>query len=126
VAWAALLKPPALTDRAVGALLRALFEFDLEYLEMHPATPALYRAGVRYEREPEGQERWLSIPHVLAQRWGDCEDLACWRAAELVLAGERTARPVFKSRWSPRGHLYHILVERADGSIEDPSRKLGM
>ncbi len=59
-------------------------------------VPPLYRAGVHYEREPPGQEHWLDVIHVLSSTPGsghshgeypgpsvDCEDLACYRVAEL-------------------------------------------
>jgi hypothetical protein len=114
-----------LTPRVLTHLLTCLFELDLDYLREHPETPALYRAGVRYRREPEGQERWASIPIVRRLGFGDCEDLATWRAAELVVRGER-ARPISSHQRTPRGILYHIRVLRADGRIEDPSRILGM
>ena len=44
--------------------------------------PPLYRSGLHYEREPPGQEVWPDIPRIIEAGWGDCEDLACWRAAE--------------------------------------------
>lgn len=57
----------------------------------------------------------------------NCEDLACWRAAELTVRGGVKATPTF--RFKPRANgsmLYHIVVLLPDGSIEDPSKKLGM
>lgn len=86
--------------------------------------PMLYRAGVRYQAEPLGQERW-QIPSVTLQlRAGDCEDLAAWRAAELVVNGlDRAALAVVKI---VRPGLMHCVVRRGNGQIEDPSRVLGM
>lgn len=85
--------------------------------------PDLYESHVRYQHEPPGRERWLNVGELLHVGAGDCEDLACWRAAELrVRHGEHAfARPV---RGGP--NTIHIVVERGDGSIEDPSRMLGM
>lgn len=57
----------------------------------------------------------------------NCEDLACWRAAELRVRHNIMAEPTFI--WKLRangGYLYHILVKYPDGRIEDPSRTLGM
>jgi hypothetical protein len=57
----------------------------------------------------------------------NCEDLACWRAAELRVRHDVQAEPTFI--WKLRangGYLYHILVKYPDGRIEDPSRTLGM
>lgn len=123
--WRALFEPPELSDLVVEQLLRALFAIDLDWLRRHPRTPPLYQSGVRYEREPF--ERWRSIPVCLEESAGDCEDLSCWRASELVLRGER-AFPTWRKRWSQKrqGWLYHIVVRRGDGRIEDPSRLLGM
>lgn len=88
------------------------------------AYPELYRSGVRYQREPAGSEVWQSPKSSYASRRADCEDLAAgWRVPELWLLGETRARP-FVRRVS--AGLRHILVERADGSLEDPSLCLGM
>ena len=86
--------------------------------------PQLYSSGVRYKRQPmvAGQERFQPIPRVLRRGNGDCDQLACWRAAELQLQGELArAIPV---RVNPR--LMHVVVRRGDGRIEDPSKILGM
>lgn len=84
--------------------------------------PPLYASGVRYRREPRGRERWQLAPQTEALGYGDCEDLATWRAAELRLDGI-AARPVVY-RSGPR--QLHVVVALPDGSIEDPSRVLGM
>jgi hypothetical protein len=83
--------------------------------------PPLYTAGVRYSRV-DPNERWQLPSETFARRRGDCEDLAAWRAAELRLRGEPATVGV--RRTGPR--VLHAVVVRADGTIEDPSRKLGM
>lgn len=124
--WRAQIEPAELSPESVGVLTDALTALNLAYLRAHPETPPLYRSGVRYKREPRGEERWLTIPLVRERGAGDCEDLSCWRAAELQAAGER-ARAVNTHKQGVGGAaLYHIRVRRADGSIEDPSRRLGM
>jgi len=86
--------------------------------------PLLYQSGVKYTREPPGSEVWQIPRGSYASRQADCEDLAGgWRTPELWLLGETLARPVVKRVSSS---LRHILVRRADGSIEDPSLILGM
>lgn len=126
VEWCAVLEPPALTPETLQILLDALFKLDLAYLRSNPSTPLLYQAGVRYQREPRGRERWASVPIVRRLGFGDCEDLGCWRAAELNLRGE-PARPFSTHKILPSGGvLYHIRVQRGNGTIEDPSRILGM
>lgn len=109
----------------VGHLLHALTAIDLDWLNAHPTTPRLYAAGVVYKAERLGMEIWRSIPRVRALGFGDCEDLVCWRVAELRKDGEN-AHAFSKRKRTPRGWLYHILVRRADGTIEDPSQLLGM
>lgn len=53
--------------------------------------PSIYRSGLHYETE-KNTEIWPDIPSLLAGtmgkglypgHWGDCEDLACYRVAEL-------------------------------------------
>lgn len=69
----------------------------------------------------ESCERFLTALQLLEERFGDCKDLACYRAAELRLAGEHaTAFAV------PSSLGFHVKVRRADGGIEDPSIRLGM
>lgn len=125
MAWTATIEPPGISPRVVGHLLHALTAIDVDWLRDNPSTPALYAAGVVYKRERLGMELWQSIPIVLRHGFGDCEDLACWRVAELRLRGEK-AYAFSKRKRTPRGWLYHILVQRGDGATEDPSRLLGM
>lgn len=86
--------------------------------------PHLYDSGIEYTREPPGSEVWQTPRFTYASKQGDCEDLAAgYRTPELWSLGETAARPVV-IRISPR--LRHIVVRRADGTIEDPSLILGM
>lgn len=113
-------------------LLDALTMANVAYLLAQPHTPLLYESGVRYASEPADRDEWQDVPDTLARRAGDCEDLACWRVAELrVRLGEKgaTHRITVDELPDDRGRMvttYHISVFRADGSVEDPSRKLGM
>lgn len=114
-------------ERKLRALLGALVILDLEWLRLHPQTPELYRAGVVYKREPAPREVWQDIPTILGRRQGDCEDLACWRVAEIRTKRGLKARPIPQGRKGPDGTLhYHIVVRWPDGTIEDPSKRLGM
>ena len=82
----------------------------------------LYVSGVRYQAEPPGKEDWLTAPQVLRAGFGDCEDLAGWRAAEYRVMGI-PARAV-AIRTGPK--MFHAVVQLPDGSYEDPSKRLGM
>lgn len=115
-------------DEALSFLLGMLVEWNRLLLSKMP-LPELYRSGVRYIREDYNSvhpEDWLDILETLSQGGGDCEDLACWRVAELQHRGE-PARVVWHRRViGPGRTLLHILVQRGDGRLEDPSRILGM
>ena len=122
---------PARSRASLESLLRCLFALDCEFLATHPTFPLLYGCGVRYRREPRGvpgvwegsEERWLTIPEAYEQGWGDCDDLAPWRAAELVVREGVPARPILVSV-GPSS--WHVVVDLGDGRREDPSAVLGM
>lgn len=115
------------TEEALQIALDALTLRDELYLRTHPRTPGIYDAGVIYQEEPPGAEDWADIPTVLKLGWGDCEDLACWRAAELRIRHGIDAHPqVSCSIQADGSRLYHITVLLPDGRTEDPSRNLGM
>lgn len=108
---------------AVQTFLSALQLVDQDQLRKK-RYPPLYQSGVRYEREPLGKEDWQTVERAYATRNADCEDLAAWRAAELVVSGQDAgARAVIKR---VRPGLIHCLVRRGNGAMEDPSKVLGM
>lgn len=116
-----------LSHKALQTLLVALMLIDMEYLKANPHAPLLYDSGVRYEEEPVGQEDWQDAPTTLRMGIGDCEDLACWRAAELRVRFGVDAWPQFTYKVRSNGaYLYHITVRLPHGQSEDPSRRLGM
>lgn len=127
------------SQRTLLWLLEALCKANQEHLAQKPYPP-IYQAGIRYIRE-RGTEEWLDIPHIIAAGGGDCEDLVCWRVAEVRMAGGH-AGPYVRYRLL-NGHFhYHCLVQhyrrvvtRVGGRAverfvparkEDPSRRLGM
>lgn len=116
--------------RLLTILLEALTEANVAILRTFGSrVPDLYRSGMRYRRESIGQEDWCDIIELLRLGYGDCEDLSCWRAAELrVRHGDKGARAFVRGpRRLPGGvMMYHIQVQRGDGRIEDPSLLLGM
>lgn len=113
---------PAHGIRGLRLALDLLFAADLAAAKSG-VFPPIYASGVRYRREPkEIREEWKTIPVVLADGHGDCEDLACWRAAELAAAGEHAVPHIYRTGSGG----YHVVVRRGDGSLEDPSAKLGM
>lgn len=134
-------------DRSKEALLwmlEALCRINEGHLAQFPYPP-LFRSGVHYQREV-GTENWLDIPSIIEAGWGDCEDLACWRVAELRKQGVK-ASPYVKFRRVGGAYHFHALVgiyraaeggdEEADEhdivlpesrlvKLHDPSLRLGM
>lgn len=101
------------------------------FLRTHPGFPGIYESGVRYLRDAENgtqsspdSELWLTIPDAVSFGGADCKVLAAWRAAELQEAGEDASPMLVSPR--PGGHVWHVVVMRGDGSVEDPSKILGM
>jgi len=120
---------PVSGPMGLEAALEALVALNRVYLRTHPRTPALYQAGVRYLRDADAAtqdtppaELWLTIPDCRSAGGADCKVLSAWRVAELRERGELRARCLL----SRKGHLWHVRVTRSDGTIEDPSRALGM
>lgn len=107
-------------------ILNALVEANRRFLRAHN-VPGIYESGVRYANEPPGTiEEFAAIPVMLKRGWGDCDDLAPWRVAELREQGEMAR---IRIQWKPMRDgrkMFHVLVRRADGSLEDPSALLGM
>lgn len=118
--------------------------------------PPLYASGIKYGEEPRGREWWQTISDnfdELEKYAGkpkkrshtDCEDLAGHRAAELrcyplylcsdddlpdvaaaLAAGDIEGIAANAVCVRTGAKVYHAVVQWPDGTIEDPSRKLGM
>jgi hypothetical protein len=128
-------RPHAERSKYVAAaardILNALVRCNCRYLLAQRAAglpiPEIYKSGVRYAPEPwQGQEEFADIPTVNARKWGDCDDLAPWRVAELRVLHHEPATLRVSWKKLPRARLFHITVRRANGQVEDPSRLLGM
>lgn len=122
------LRIPEVGGDALGAALAALQTLNELWLTadahaLGAGFPGLYESGVFYRPE-KATEDWLTVPDVLERGHGDCEDLAAWRAAELRVSGEDPMARAVAYRSGPR--LWHAVVERANGTVEDPSLVLGM
>jgi hypothetical protein len=89
-----------------------------------PTASALVDAGATWKPEPPGDEMFDHGGTIAERGWGDCDDWAPLRAAELRQSGED---PQATARVIPSGpNTYHAIVERSDGSIDDPSIAAGM
>lgn len=109
------------SERIYEAALEGLARVNRAIYESAPSLPSIYAGGVKYRRE--AGENWRHVADVLKAGWGDCEDLAAARVGELRARGEEGARVTVR-RTGPR--TVHAEVQRADGTREDPSAKLGM
>lgn len=113
----------AIEAPASAGLLEGLLEgMVLAALDDDVPLPPLYEAGINYQKEPLGRERWQLPRETYRLRSGDCEDLCIYRVTELRRAGEDAWCLVRQT--GPK--LWHVLVAREDGSVECPSRALGM
>jgi hypothetical protein len=133
---------PRLAPAYLRHVLAAQQACNLEWLRSAVSRPPLLYTlypAVFYFEDPHHQqscvpgsipadsscatERFSCIPSVLERGYGDCKDLATWRAAELNLAGiEAVAVPVPSTL--PR--TIHIVVRLWNGDRDDPSETLGM
>ena len=114
------------SGRALAETIRGLLQAQAEgvarEIQGGRALPLLYHSGVRYKPEAtrgSGVEYFDDPWTVLKRGHGDCDDLVLWRCAE-ILAQRIHAGVICKWRL-PR---YHVAVRKADGSAEDPSKKL--
>jgi hypothetical protein len=105
----------------IECLLEGLVRLDLSQLRRGLAPP-IYASGVRYKREARGREDWQSAVMCNRLRTADCEDLASYAAASYRLVGV-AARAIVR-QVGPG--LKHCLTLLPDGTIEDPSKRLGM
>lgn len=138
-------------EQTLAQLLRVLVEHNIRLLKRE-RLPLLYASGVRYEREPPGTEQWRAADRILADGFGDCEDLAAWRAAEIAVhgisavgsndrdrrettqrevgyAGDFLVRDVAAVLRRIEENQYHVVVQYFIGGIryeDDPSLRLGM
>ena len=123
--------PRIVNVRGVAGVQRAIDLVFKRDLQIVGELPPLYECGVRYRRERrsgiedfKGADRCLRDFHAGSPNGIDCDDLAPWRAAELVVSGvDPDAYPFV---YQPRPRLMHVIVVRGDGTLEDPSAMLGM
>jgi hypothetical protein len=113
---------PDVLDAALEAVTRTN-EHLIE--EGHAPTAAqAIQNGVKWKPEPPGDEHFDNAVTVFNRKWGDCDDLAPYHAASLRVTGEDPGARAFVHRSGP--NRWHAMVERSDGTIDDPSADAGM
>jgi hypothetical protein len=127
---------PRFSATSIGELEGLVFGLAAQsYAQMRDAKlgvggrplPPLYGGSIRYKREPIRRENWQGAQETAELGYGDCEDLAAYRVAELRAKGIK-AFPVV-SQVSPT--LRHVTIRYLDPKTnqwvpEDPSKRLGM
>lgn len=89
-----------------------------------PTAAEAIRKGVEWRPEPPGDEHFDHALRVMGRGWGDCDDLGPYHAASLRVTGEDPAAKAVTVRSGPQ--RWHAVVERGDGTIDDPSADAGM
>lgn len=81
--------------------------------------------GLKWQEEPFIDGEHFDLAQVAAKRkWGDCDDLGPWLAAELRATGDD---PGARTRILRTGRKrWHAVTETSDGQILDPSKWAGM
>jgi hypothetical protein len=110
-------------DAALESVTR-LNESLLKSGEIPTAKTAIKKHGIRWQPEPPGEEHFDHAATVMARGHGDCDDLAPHHAASLRHTGEDPGAKAVVYKSGPM--RWHAVVQRSDGSIDDPSRWAGM
>lgn len=89
-----------------------------------PTAAAAIRNGLRWKPEPPGDEHFDLPMTTIPRKWGDCDDLAPHHAASLRATGEDPGAVAEVIKSGP--NRWHAIVNRSDGSRDDPSKWAGM
>lgn len=114
------------SPHVVNAALEAVTRLDEQLIQSgkSPTASQLIDAGATWRPEPPGDECFDHGGTIATRGWGDCDDWAPLAAAEHRVRG---TDPGARAIVIPSGpNTYHAVVERTDGSIEDPSIAAGM
>lgn len=109
----------------LDAALEAVTRLNEKMIEGgSPTATQLIEQGAKWRPEPPGQEHFDHAGIVAQRGWGDCDDWAPLRAAEHRAKGTDPGAKAVVMRSGP--HLWHAVVQRSDGRIEDVSKEAGM
>jgi hypothetical protein len=82
------------------------------------------KEGLQWQPEPPGQEHFDHAGIVVDRGWGDCDDLAPYKAASDRVTGKDPGAHAVVKRSGPK--RWHAIVEHTDRSTSDPSLECGM
>ena len=115
-------------ERTLGAALEAATEIAQRQVEQGAVPPLAVAIdnGVRWAPEgtAAGDESFDPPLTVVKRGWGDCDDLGPYWAGELRASNVDPDAQAIVYQSGPR--RWHVVVERGDGTIDDPSRWAGM
>jgi hypothetical protein len=109
----------------LDAALESVTRLDETLLEEGaPSFERALRSGIEWRPEPPGEESFDHLHTILGRGHGDCDDLAPYHAASLRHSGEDPHATAVVRKSGP--NRWHAVVQRGDGSIDDPSARAGM
>jgi hypothetical protein len=89
-----------------------------------PLAREAIQMGAQWSPEPAGEESFDHAGIVMVRGWGDCDDWAPYHCAGLRVTGEDPGAQAKVVRTGP--NMWHAVVQRSDGSVDDPSAWAGM
>ncbi len=100
----------------------------LEYLTKANAPSDVKRAFKTLSNQVGGGETFRDIPRIIENGGGDCDNVACWRTAEIRHHLGVAAKPyiTWRDGQTSGSKVYHVVTIWPDGSSEDSSLLLGM
>jgi hypothetical protein len=110
----------------VNAVLEGVTRLNEQLIQtgQTPTASQLVAAGAVWRPEPPGDECFDHGGTIATRGWGDCDDWAPLAAAEHRVKG---TDPGAQAIVIPSGpNTYHAVVQRSDGTLEDPSVAAGM
>lgn len=116
----------AIAPDVLNAALEAVTRTNERLLEAGriPTAAEGIERGIKWRPEPPGDEHFDVATTVMHRGHGDCDDLAPWHAASLRHTGEDPDAEAIVLKSGPK--RWHAVVQRSDGSIDDPSAEAGM
>lgn len=110
----------------INAALEAVTRLDEHMIRAGevPSWPDAVASGVRWRPEPPGDEHFDNAKTVIDRKWGDCDDVAPYKAAWLRATGEDPGATAIVVPSGP--DTFHALVKRSAGELDDPSIEAGM
>lgn len=116
---------PHVTKPVLDAMLEGVTRLNEELIRSGEVPPySETRDAFRWKPEPPGAEHFDHAKLLLDRQWGDCDDIAPYKAASDRVTGKDPGARAVVKRSGPR--RWHAYEEHSDGSASDPSLEHGM